>query len=1308
MPYAEPERKVAMNRLVLVLVFVTAAAPARADIIHVPGQYPTIQRGIDAAVAGDIVMVAPGAYVEEIDLKAGVVVQGAGEGLSTIDGGGDAGDVVTAVGNAITPDTKLKGFTLTGALNGGGMPGGGGVFCNSGARPEITNCRITGNDCGVALWNGSVAYIANNIITDNLYDGVSTGSGATVVNNTIHNCRVGFYDYSGYGPVFMNNIVTGSSLYGIYGPSGGTPPALTYNDVWNNATNYQQATPGVGSDSVDPVYADSAGRDFHLQTGSPCIDAGNPAPQYNDPDGTRNDMGAYGGPGAVSDLPAITSLVPARNALAVTIPTSALAGFNVPMDPATFSGASFRMHSALTGWRFGPVTYDSVGHVAELDPDDELWPGELVMVELTTAVRSAGGDTFPGHLWQFFAAVGGGSGRFSDTVQTSTGANPTAVAAADFDGDNVLDVVVAKDAANQVSVYLGNGDGTFEAARDFAAGTGTRAVCCADFDSDSILDIAVANGTSDNMSILLGQGGGDFDPAVNYPCGDFPSDIATADVDLDGDMDVVVPLFDADSVAVLLNNGDGTFGAPVRFACGDGPTAVGVGDLDNDGRPDLVVTNGLANNFASLLNTGNGSFAIQGTYSAGSGTSAIKLGDFDEDGTLDAAVTGTTTSYVSVFTGDGAGGFSGRHDYTTGASARQVVAADLDADGHLDLAVANKDANTVSVLLGTGSGAFGAAVNWTPANDPLGLVYGDVDNDDDLDLVAASYTTSKLTALLNDNALRVAATIPAQYASAAPETTGATAVFNLGLNPATLDSTSFLVRGARTGLRHGAVGYDSAARSAWFNPAADFITGEPVTATLTNSLRGSNGTFLGGFSWTFTAAVPSASSGTFATQSAYPTGSEPRGLTVADFDADGDVDVVTTCNSPAAAALLRNNGDGTFATPAYTAVNGDPIAVFSADFDADGDVDLAVFHNEPGSSHLEILKNDGTGTFTNAGTYIPATLGQYVSGADFDGDGDVDIVVTDGWGSQDNVKVLTNNGSGTFTGPVSYSAGSWAHGVTTLDVDNDGDFDIACCNQGNDNISVLYNDGSGAFSRLANFGAGSGPEALYAHDLNGDGRVDIAIASTSVASAAVLLNDGAGGFHAPVSYALPSATHTIEGGDLDGDGDIDLGLASNNGTAAYVLLNNGDGTFGAAASYGTGSGTWTIGTADFNSDGALDLATTNYGANNISILLATGLGLSGSSFFTPRSSFSVYPNPFRNSLRITGKLQTADCKLRIYDAQGRLIRSFAQSSICNLESRMSVVWDGANSRGRRVAPGLYFVTLESGGSRTTAKVVLSR
>lgn len=47
-------------------------------------------------------------------------------------------------------------------------------------------------------------------------------------------------------------------------------------------------------DEMDPLFISPD--DFHLSEDSPCIDAGNPDPEHNDVNGTRNDQGAYGGP----------------------------------------------------------------------------------------------------------------------------------------------------------------------------------------------------------------------------------------------------------------------------------------------------------------------------------------------------------------------------------------------------------------------------------------------------------------------------------------------------------------------------------------------------------------------------------------------------------------------------------------------------------------------------------------------------------------------------------------------------------------------------------------------------------------------------------------------------------------------------------------------------------------------------------------------------------------------------------------------------------------------------------------------------
>ena len=53
---------------------------------------------------------------------------------------------------------------------------------------------------------------------------------------------------------------------------------------------------GEGNLVADPLFIDPENSNFMLETGSPAINAGNPSNQYKDFNGSRNDMGAYGGP----------------------------------------------------------------------------------------------------------------------------------------------------------------------------------------------------------------------------------------------------------------------------------------------------------------------------------------------------------------------------------------------------------------------------------------------------------------------------------------------------------------------------------------------------------------------------------------------------------------------------------------------------------------------------------------------------------------------------------------------------------------------------------------------------------------------------------------------------------------------------------------------------------------------------------------------------------------------------------------------------------------------------------------------------
>lgn len=131
------------------LVFLLSAI-SFADTIHVPGDQPTIQAGIDAAAADDVVLVAPGTYVENLLFNGKAITLTSSDGAKStwIDGrrpnDPDKGSVISFVdgeGNG----SILEGFTLTrgtGTLyyspTGTPFTGGGGVYCFE-SSPTIRN-----------------------------------------------------------------------------------------------------------------------------------------------------------------------------------------------------------------------------------------------------------------------------------------------------------------------------------------------------------------------------------------------------------------------------------------------------------------------------------------------------------------------------------------------------------------------------------------------------------------------------------------------------------------------------------------------------------------------------------------------------------------------------------------------------------------------------------------------------------------------------------------------------------------------------------------------------------------------------------------------------------------------------------------------------------------------------------------------------------------------------------------------------------------------------------------------------------------
>jgi flagellar hook assembly protein FlgD len=85
---------------------------------------------------------------------------------------------------------------------------------------------------------------------------------------------------------------------------------------------------------------------------------------------------------------------------------------------------------------------------------------------------------------------------------------------------------------------------------------------------------------------------------------------------------------------------------------------------------------------------------------------------------------------------------------------------------------------------------------------------------------------------------------------------------------------------------------------------------------------------------------------------------------------------------------------------------------------------------------------------------------------------------------------------------------------------------------------------------------------------------------------------------------------------------------------------------------------------------------------------------------------SLGPNPVRARATISFSLPTAShTSLKVYSVRGQVLRTLIDCRVD--QGTRSMVWDGRDNEGRRVAPGLYVVRLRSCGETRVAKVVVT-
>ncbi len=400
-----------------------------------------------------------------------------------------------------------------------------------------------------------------------------------------------------------------------------------------------------------------------------------------------------------------------------------------------------------------------------------------------------------------------------------------------------------------------------------------------------------------------------------------------------------------------------------------------------------------------------------------------------------------TPTYTTTHLTTGQINFSAHQDFSSGTAPFISIIGDIDGDGKSDMVTANSSGGSLSVFRNTSTagsitaGSFGSPTTLTTASTPTNVRFADVDNDGKADLVVVN---------------------------------AAAASVSIFRNTSSSGSISFASR-------------------------ADFSTSASALA--------------------------------------------PIEINVADYDGDGRPDIAVSASFSNSIAVLQNAsspGSVSFGTAVAFAAGTGAFGLTSADFDGDGKVDIAVV--DTGAAIVSVLRNTSTtgsinsGSFATAVTFVTGTTPVDIEAADIDGDGKIDIVLSNS--NSNSMSVLRNTSSsgsitsGSFATHADFSVGTNPSGVAIGDIDGDSKPDIAVSNSGSNTVSVFRNtstSGSVSMATAVNFATANGPQGLSIGDLDGDGKPDMAVANVTSNSVSVFRN-----FRLPNVAAITGTTTVCE------------------------------------------------------------------------------------------------------------------------------------------------------------------------------------
>ena len=808
-----------------------------------------------------------------------------------------------------------------------------------------------------------------------------------------------------------------------------------------------------------------------------------------------------------------------------------------------------------------------------------------------------------------------GNQSFSRRTFSASSNGVDELSTADVDGDGDLDVLSASFDSDAIVWHENDGSQNFSAHTISAEVDGVVAVLAADMDGDGDLDVLSASALDDKFAWFENDGNEGFTQHAISTTADRARSLYPADLDGDGDLDVLATSYSDDVIAWYENDGSQNFTDRTIATDGKRVRNLIAADVDGDGDLD-VLTSFLTGGEIAWYENINQAYDFTAPTFAGAETdgSAItdvvmvtRSGQTDIASTVDVVLTGESAVSGSDFTPGPITVHFGIGDTTKPVPIEILGDVVAELDESIELSLANFSP-------GSGPGGQQPTATYVIENDDLAAEFGDAPipypttlAEDGARHGATGLQLGALRDVETDGPQSVAADADGDEDGVALGTIrvgalAATATVNVQGAAGKLDAWIDFNRDGSWGGPGERIftsrDVDIGENLLSFN-VPSFATQGTTYARFRVSTAGALG--VTGFAadgevedYQVTIFGPSAASGVFGEQIAISTQDRrPTSVVAADFDGDGDLDLLSTSNNnqgsnPTKIAWYENNGNQVFTSQTISERSASANDAFTADLDGDGDLDILTassaydgigWHNNDSSQNfyrnsidrtvdgasviavdvdddgdLDVLaalnadneiawyENDGIARFTSHTVSTTALGASSVFAADIDGDGDLDFLsASEG---DDKVAWYENDGSQNFLTHVISTEAVAARSVYAADVDGDGDLDVLSASYGDDKIAWYENDGGQSFTARTISIDADGAQRVFAADINGDGRLDVLSASSNDNKIAWYENDGSENFTPRTITTAANGARSVLAADVDGDGDLDVVSAS--------------------------------------------------------------------------------------------------------------------------------------------------------------------